>query len=286
MEIIVGKLAGFCFGVNNAVTKAEEILKCEKDVYCIGEIVHNRQVVTRLEELGMKTVENIEEVPNGKSVIFRSHGMPECAYNLAKTKNLKIYDLTCPSVIALHEKVKKMRDEFFIILVGKRGHAENIGTIGFAGENSFILEDENDIIDCYKKYEESNLRNVYVVFQTTFNMKKALELADEIKHEFYETDVIIDNTICNATEQRQKEVKELAINVNKMVIIGGKNSSNTLKLVQISNEFCQNVYHIETGDELNKEMFNKNDKIGIMAGASTPKSSIEEVKIFLESIND
>lgn len=284
MEIIVGKLAGFCYGVNNAVTKAEEIVKREKDVYCIGEIVHNRQVVNKLENIGMKTVENIEEVPDGKSVIFRSHGMPEITYKLAESKKLKVYDLTCPSVIGLHEKVKKKRNDYFIILVGKRGHAENLGTIGFAGENSFILENEDDIIDCYKKYEESNLNKVYVVFQTTFNMKKAEYLAEEIKHEFYETDVIVDNTICNATEQRQKEVKELAKSVNKMVIVGGKNSSNTLKLVQISEEFCQNVYHVETKNELNKDVFDENDVVGIMAGASTPKECIEEVKEFLRQI--
>lgn len=284
MEIVVGKLAGFCFGVNNAVTKAEEIVRKNKEVYCIGEIVHNRQVVENLESLGMKTVENLEDVPNEKIVIFRSHGMPEDAYKKAELKNLKIYDLTCPSVKLLHEKVAKNKDKFFIILVGKKEHPENIGTIGFAGENSFILESEDDIIDCYKKYEESGLKDVYVLFQTTFNMKKAEELAEEIKHEFYETDVIIDNTICKSTEQRQKEVRELAKIVNKMVIIGGKNSSNTLKLVQISKEFCEIVYHVETKEELDETMFNSSDIVGIMAGASTPKVSIEEVKEFLNNI--
>ena len=118
MEIIVGKLAGFCFGVNNAVTKAEEIVKKEKDVYCVGEIVHNRQVVDSLEVLGMKTVDDVKEVPNGKNVIFRSHGMPEEAYRQAELKQLKVYDLTCPSVKLLHDKVIKNKDKFFIILVG------------------------------------------------------------------------------------------------------------------------------------------------------------------------
>lgn len=284
MEIIVGKLAGFCFGVNNAVTKAEEIVKENKDVYCIGEIVHNRQVVEKLESLGMKTVENVEDVPDGKIAIFRSHGMPEEAYKKAELNNLKVYDLTCPSVKLLHEKVSKNKDKFFIILVGKKEHPENIGTIGFAGENSFILESEDDIIDCYKKYEESELKDIYVVFQTTFSLTKAEKISEELKHEFYESDVIIDNTICNATEQRQKEVKELAQNVNKMVIVGGKNSSNTLKLAQISREFCGNVYHVETKEELDLNLFDENDRIGIMAGASTPKSSIEDVKEFLNNI--
>lgn len=284
MEIIVGKLAGFCFGVNNAVTKAEEIVKKEKDVYCVGEIVHNRQVVDSLEALGMKTVDDVKEVPNGKNVIFRSHGMPEEAYRQAELKQLKVYDLTCPSVKLLHDKVIKNKDKFFIILVGKKDHPENIGTISFAGENSFILEDEEDILECYQKYEESGLKDVYVLFQTTFSMNKAEKISEEIKHEFYETDVIIDNTICNATEQRQKEVKEIAQSVDKMVIVGGKNSSNTLKLVQISKEFCRFVYHVETEEELDLKLFEKSDKVGIMAGASTPKVSIENVKIFLNNI--
>lgn len=284
MEIIVGKLAGFCFGVNNAVTKAEEIVKKEKDVYCVGEIVHNRQVVDSLEVLGMKTVDDVKEVPNGKNVIFRSHGMPEEAYRQAELKQLKVYDLTCPSVKLLHDKVIKNKDKFFIILVGKKDHPENIGTISFAGENSFILEDEEDILECYQKYEESGLKDVYVLFQTTFSMNKAEKISEEIKHEFYETDVIIDNTICNATEQRQKEVKEIAQSVDKMVIVGGKNSSNTLKLVQISKEFCRFVYHVETEEELDLKLFEKSDKVGIMAGASTPKVSIENVKIFLNNI--
>ena len=284
MEIIVGKLAGFCFGVNNAVTKAEKIVKKEKEVYCVGEIVHNRQVVESLENLGMKTVENVLDVPNEHVAIFRSHGMPEDAYRQAELKRLKIYDLTCPSVKLLHEKVSKNKDKFFIILVGKKNHPENIGTISFAGENSFILEDVDDILECYQKYEKSGLKDVYVLFQTTFSMNKADIISEEIKHEFYEADVIIDNTICNATEQRQKEVKEVAQNVDKMIIVGGKNSSNTLKLVQISKEFCRFVYHVETEEELDLKLFEKSDKVGIMAGASTPKVSIENVRIFLNNI--
>ena len=255
MEIIIGKLAGFCYGVNNAVTKAEEIVKSEKDVYCVGEIVHNRQVVEKLESFGMKTVENVCEVPNGKTIIFRSHGMPKEAYDEARIKKLKLYDLTCPSVKGLHNKVLKNKDRFFIILVGKKNHPENIGTISFAGDNSFILEDVDDIVECYQKYEESGLKDVYVLFQTTFSMSKAESISEELKHEFYETDVIIDNTICNATEQRQKEVKQIAQNVDKMIIIGGKNSSNTLKLVQISQEFCAKVYHVETKEELDANLF-------------------------------
>ena len=284
MEIIIGKLAGFCFGVNNAVTKAEEIVKKEELVYCVGEIVHNRQVVEKLEALGMKTVENVTDVPDGEVTIFRSHGMPEEAYVEAEKKELKIYDLTCPSVKRLHDKVLKNKDKFFIILVGKKNHPENIGTISFAGENSYILESEEDILDCYQKYETSGLKDIYVLFQTTFSLSKAEKISKELKYEFFETDVVIDNTICQATEQRQKEVKEIAQKVDKMVIIGGKNSSNTLKLVQIAKEFCEYVYHVETEKELDKNEFDNKDRIGIMAGASTPKDSIDEVKKFLENI--
>ena len=119
MEIKVGKLAGFCYGVKNAVDKAEKIADEYDNVYCIGEIVHNEQVVKKLENKGIKFLENIEDVPNNSKVIFRAHGVPKSAYEIAKEKGLEIFDLTCPNVIKLHEKVEKMKKDYFIILVRK-----------------------------------------------------------------------------------------------------------------------------------------------------------------------
>ena len=184
----------------------------------------------------------------------------------------------------LREGHRREENDYFIILLGKVGHAENISTISFAGENSFILESQDDIIDCYKKYEKTSLGKVYILAQTTYNFKKFDKVIEELKENFCEAEIVVDNTICNATELRQNEVEKLSKEFPKMIIIGGKNSSNTAKLVEISKKFCKNVYSIETKEELDEKEFNSNDRVGIMAGASTPYESIKEVVEFLEKI--
>lgn len=281
MEIVIGKTAGFCAGVNHAVKKAEENIKNEK-IYCLGELVHNGQVISKLEKKGMITVNNIEDIPNGSKVIFRAHGEAEKIYIKAEEKNLEIIDLTCGRVKIIHEKVKKEKSKSFIIIVGKPKHPEVIGIKGFAGENSFIIESEDDILDAYMEYEKTQIGRVFVVSQTTFSSEKFDKLQKEIETNFIEADVIVDKTICDATEKRQKETRSLAKDFHTMIIIGGKNSSNTKELVNVAKEECSNVHSIETVEELKNIDFSNIDKIGIMAGASTPQESIEEVKAYLE----
>lgn len=284
MEVIVGKLAGFCPGVENTVKRAKEILQEKGTVYCLGEIVHNGQVIQELEKIGMITVENIEEVPNNSSIIFRAHGEPEYKYEIAKQKNLEIFDLTCGKVTAIHKKVQREREESFIIILGKKKHPEVLGTKGFSGENSYIVESEDDILDAYIEYEKTELGRVYVVAQTTISSKYFDILAEEIEKNFIEAEVVIDKTICNATEIRQKETAEIAKKYNTMIIIGGKNSSNTKELAKIAEENCENVYLIETVDEIKNINFSNISGVGIMAGASTPRESINNVKIYIESL--
>ena len=284
MKIVVGKLAGFCNGVRNAVNIVEKQLE-SGTIYCLGELIHNKQVVDELEKKGMITINNIDEVPNGQSVIFRAHGEKPEVYDRAKQKELNVIDTTCGRVKVIHDKVKKMKDHSFIIIIGKKKHPEIIGTKGFSGENSYVVETEDDILDAYKEYEKANLGQVYVVCQTTISNKIFEKIKDEIENNFVEADIFIDNTICDATELRQKEVSQMSKECNKMIIIGGKNSSNTKELVNIAKENCDNVYGIETVEEIKNEKFSENDKIGIMAGASTPEKSIREVKEFLEGLN-
>ena len=281
MEIIVGKNAGFCSGVEFAVNKAKEN-SSQGDVFCLGEIVHNSQVVQDLEKNGMKTVNQLEEIPDGSTVIFRAHGEPMATYQKAQEKGLKIVDLTCPNVKVIHQKVENAKKESFILMIGIKSHPEILGTAGFAGENSYIIETEDDILDAYKKFEKTNLNKIFVVSQTTFSSQKFDDLADEIQTNFCEADVMIDKTICNSTENRQLEVTKIARNADVMLIIGGKNSSNTRKLFEISSKYCQKTYAIETVEDMTNIIFEANDKIGIMAGASTPKYVVEEVKSFLE----
>lgn len=281
MEVIVGKFAGFCPGVANAVSKAEDELSKGK-TYCLGEIVHNGQVIRSLENKGMITVNNIDDVPNNSKVIFRAHGEAKSVYERAQEKGLEVLDLTCGKVKSIHKKVENYIKNAFIIIIGKKNHPEVIGTKGFAGENSYVIENEDDILDAYIEYEKTNLSLVYIVAQTTFSSKYFDILTEEIKKNFYEADYVIDKTICMATEQKQRETKELAKIVNKMIIIGGKHSSNTKELARLAEENCENVYLVETLEELKDVQFSENNKIGIMAGASTPQSSIDEIRDYLK----
>lgn len=281
MEVVVGKLAGFCPGVSNAVEKALEIASSNKRVYCYGELVHNKQVIEQLEKSGVQTVKKIEEIPNNSIVIFRAHGVKESTYEYAKRKCLDILDLTCGNVKIIHDKVKKARKDSFIIIIGDKNHPENIGTKDFAGENSIVISTSDEILDAYRKFEQSDLYKVYIVSQTTFNMKRFEELTKEIEDNFCEVPVIIDNTICKATELRQNDVEKLSKTMDIIIVIGGKNSANTQKLVEIAKKNCNIVYHIQTKEELKDINFESNIKIGVVAGASTPNDIIKEVEKYL-----
>lgn len=283
MEVIVGKTSGFCFGVDNAVKGAQKVIKDNGSVYCLGEIIHNEQVIKSLEDYGMITVDNLNDIPEGEKVIFRAHGEAKKVYEMAEKKNLKIFDFTCPKVKAIHMKVQREKENSFIIIIGKKNHPEIIGTKGFAGENSYVVESEDDILDAYMEYEKTNLGRVYVFSQTTFSSSKFDKIVEEIQTNFYEADVFVDKTICDSTENRQQETRELSKKVNKMIIIGGKNSSNTKELAKVAEENCNQVYLVQTVDDLNGVEFSSEDKIGIMAGASTPEKSIKQIVDFFKA---
>lgn len=284
MEVIVGKYAGFCGGVKLAVQKTEEAVSNNKEVFCLGEVVHNKQVIEDLENKGLKIVKDISEVPDGAKMIIRAHGEREEIYNIAQDRNIEIIDTTCGNVKLIHNKVKNAREDSFIIVLGEKGHAEVIGTLGFAGNNSYVIQDEDDIIDAYMEFENTELSKVYVVAQTTFSMNKFDILEKEIYTNFIEADVVVDKTICNATEIRQSECEEISKIVDYMIVIGGKNSANTRKLVDISNKNCTNVYFVQTLVDLKDVFFDNTKKVGIMAGASTPQRIIEEIEYYIKSI--
>lgn len=276
MEIITGKTAGFCFGVRNAVENALKTVAEEKDVYCLGELTHNKQVMKKIENHGAKIVENIDEIPNNSIVIIRAHGVAPETYNMANNKNLKIVDLTCPKVIKIHEQAEEYKNNgYYTFLIAEKIHPEAIGTIGFCGENSFVIENKEMIEEAVKKYKNSNCEKVAVLAQTTFSMQKFDDIIEILEQEIPEIE--INKTICNATNLRQTETIELAQNVDLMIVIGGKNSSNTKKLFEISSNNCKNALLIETYEELDKEYIEQFEKIGVMAGASTPKESIDDV---------
>lgn len=285
MEIIVGKLSGFCSGVEYTVISAyKELEHSNNSIYCLGEIVHNERVIEDLKTKGMIFVQNIDDVPNNSKVIFRAHGERKEIYGKAKEKNIEVIDLTCGKIRVIRNKIQRMLDDSFIIIIGKKNHPETVGTISYCGEKCFVVENEFDINDAFQKFKLSNLSKVYVVSQTTFSMYEFDKLSDMLKKQFSDAETIIDCTICDATEKRQQETIELSKVTDIMIIIGGRNSSNTKELANLAMQHCKEVYLIQSVDDLEGKIFDKDSKIGIMAGASTPKVSLDEVVDYLNKM--
>ena len=285
MEIILGKTAGFCYGVKRAVDGAKEELKNGEIVYGLGEIVHNQNVIKELEKLGMQFIENIEEA-KGKTII-RAHGVPKQIYEKAEKNKIKLIDYTCPKVLKIHQIANEYASKgYYIFLLGNKKHPEIVGTLSFCGENTFIIEKEDDVIKALDELEKSEIKKALMIAQTTYNLEKFYIIEEVIKNEIpKDIELIVKNTICQATEIRQKETEEMAKEVDFMIIIGGKNSSNTLKLYDIAKKHCNKAILIEDEKMLDTKKININDKIGIMAGASTPKENIEKVIQKLKEID-
>lgn len=276
MRIIIGKAAGFCFGVENAVTKAEEEAKKNKKISCLGELVHNTQVTDELAKKGIKFIDNIEQA--NKRVIIRSHGVEKQIYDKAKQLGIELVDLTCPKVLHIHKLAQEYSKKgYYIFLIGKKKHPEMIGTVSFCGDYYYVIEDESYINQAIEEFRKTNKEKLLIIAQTTYSLEKFEEIVDKIKENIKENNIEIKNTICNATKQRQEETEKLAKQVGTMIIVGGKHSSNSNKLYELAKKFGKNVMFVETEEELDIEKFDKESVVGIMAGASTPKKSIEKV---------
>lgn len=286
MEIIIGKTAGFCFGVANAVNKTEEFLNEYEDTYCLGELVHNKQVIQELENKGLKIIKDIKQAK--QNVIIRAHGEPKETYEEAKKLGVNILDLTCPKVLKIHSIATEYSNEgYYILLIGQKDHPETIGTISYCGKKSDIIETEDDIKKSLDKFYNSNIKKLAIISQTTFSLEKFNHIIISIKEKIdldNKIELEIKNTICNATKLRQEETEQIASVVDMMIIIGGKHSSNTNKLYQISNKLCKHCVLIETKEELDLNSIKKYNKVGIMAGASTPQKSINSVVEMFQEI--
>ena len=279
MEVILGKSAGFCYGVKRAVDGAKHELKKAKGntIYCLGEIVHNKQVIKDLEEKGLVFIENINE-SKGETIV-RAHGIKKEIYRLAKKLKINLKDFTCPNVLKIHKIAEEhAKKGYYIFLCGNKNHPENIGTLSFCGDNVSVIETEEDVADAMNLLKKSKIEKLLVILQTTYSVERFKKIEKLIKEYIPENvKLVIKNTICHATELRQKETEEIAKKVQYMIIIGGANSSNTKKLFEIGKTNCKNCVCIETVNDLDLNIINKYEKIGIMAGASTPQDLIEEV---------
>ena len=281
MKIYIADHAGFCFGVKRAVEIAENTLSQlnqDEKIYSLGPLVHNPQVVEKFNKKGLKVIDNTDELDNGK-VIIRSHGISGNLQKRLEDKNLELIDGTCPYVKAVHNKVKSYHEKGYkIVIIGDKNHPEVIGINGWCNDEGIVINSEE---------EANNMPNydkICVVSQTTNTQEKFQKLSDIISKKGKEVKIF--NTICNATYQRQSACEELAKKVDVMIVIGGYHSSNTNKLAEISRKYCNNVYHVETPDELPLHEIAKFNTVGITAGASTPDWIIEEVIKTLENFNN
>ena len=274
MQIIIGKTAGFCFGVKNAVDNTIEELNKGKQVYCLGELVHNKQVTEELISKGVIFINDIEEAKDMS--IIRAHGVPEEVYEKAEELKIELKDLTCPKVLAIHKlAVKYNKENYYIFLVGQKTHPETIGTISFCGKTSSIIEELEDIETAVEEFKKSNLEKTVVLAQTTISLEKFNKIVEELKKHI--ENIEVRNTICASTKQRQEETEEISKKVECMIIVGGKHSSNSNKLYELAKKNCKNVFFAQTKEDLELEKIKKFKSLGIMAGASTPQKSVSEI---------
>ena len=282
MEVKVAKTAGFCFGVQRAVDKVYELIgSCPDRLFTLGPIIHNEEVVNDLEKKGVRVAseDDLRTLPEGSTVVIRSHGVGKEVYDHLEEYGLSYVDVTCPFVLKIHRIVEKeSRAGAHIVIIGDPDHPEVVGICGWCMGPYTVIRTEQDALDFVFPID----KNICIVSQTTFNYNKFKDLVEILREKRYDNTVLnilnILNTICNATEERQREAKSIAGEVDTMLVVGGRHSSNTQKLFEICKKECGNTYYIQTPVDLDSEMFHRSSYVGITAGASTPKKIIEEVQ--------
>ena len=277
MKIELAKTAGFCFGVKRAVETVYKQLEqnADKKIYTYGPIIHNEEVIKDMEQKGitvLRTEEELKKIKDG-IVIIRSHGVPKYICDYLEEKKIQYIDATCPFVKKIHNIVmEESTKDSHIIIIGNSSHPEVEGIKGWSGQQVTIISNVEDA----EKFSLEHGKKICVVAQTTYNYNKFKELVEIISKKGY--DIIVLNTICSATKERQEEASDIAKRVDAMIVIGDKHSSNTQKLFEICNHACNNTYYIQTLDDLDMNQLRSVETVGITAGASTPNNIIEEVQ--------
>ncbi|WP_443658169.1 4-hydroxy-3-methylbut-2-enyl diphosphate reductase [Dorea sp.] len=278
MNVELAKTAGFCFGVKRAVdTVYQQIEQYRGEkIFTYGPIIHNEEVIKDLRSHGVEVLNDEEELKTADAdvVVIRSHGVAKYIYDILEERGITCVDATCPFVKKIHKIVaEKSAEGSYIVIVGNGEHPEVQGIRGWAGEQVTVVQTPEDA-ERFELPEKD--QKVCIVAQTTFNYNKFKELVEIISKKRY--DIVVLNTICNATKERQTEARQIAARVDAMVVIGDKRSSNTQKLFEICKEECLNTYYIQTLDDLDINQLRSVESVGITAGASTPNKIIEEVQ--------
>ncbi len=280
MKIVRAQSSGFCFGVRNAVTKAYDLIEdnkknnSEEPMYMLGELIHNKIVINELNEGGMKTVNELDDIPEGSRVMIRAHGVPPQIIDQLELKKCEVIDCTCPFVSKIHKLAKKAASEGSnIIIAGSANHPEVVGIVGEASGKAVVIESPEQAESM--EFDEGK----WVIYsQTTYSVDKFKKICDILKNKIANFEIF--DTICITTENRQKEAESLAAEVDVMLVIGSSNSSNTMKLFDVCSSRCGETYLIEQPGDVLKVMRNRHLKdltVGVTAGASTPERIIREV---------
>ncbi len=278
MEVRLAKSAGFCFGVKRAVDTVYEQISNNGKIYTYGPIIHNEEVVSDLAQRGVQvlnTPEELDALQEG-TVIIRSHGISREMQEKIESKKLKCIDATCPFVKRIHNIVSRESESGSqIIIVGNSGHPEVEGIMGWCKKPAIVVE----TVEEAEKIDKTEAEKLCIVSQTTFNYSKFEDIVEIFQKKGYNVNVV--NTICNATEERQTEAREIAKQADIMIVIGGRHSSNTRKLYEICSKECSHTYYIQTLEDLHLEIPESAHLVGITAGASTPNNIIEEVQNYV-----
>ena len=277
LEIIIAKDAGYCFGVRDAVSVAFEAAEEEGSVYMLGDIVHNEQVVQDLASAGAKVINSIENIPEAAPVLFRAHGTPVDIWKDAGQKNVRIIDATCPLVREIHNEVRNISaDGRQVIIIGDHGHDEVVG-IASQVKDPIIVATPEEASDLRK------MRKAGVVCQSTQMIENVQAIVNILMTKVYDLHFV--NTICFPTKRNHEQIKELASEVDVMVVIGSFTSANSKRLTQLALERNPNSYQVTCGADVKPEWFRGASKVGISAGASTPDYLISEVKHAVEELS-
>ncbi|MDD6174449.1 MAG: bifunctional 4-hydroxy-3-methylbut-2-enyl diphosphate reductase/30S ribosomal protein S1 [Firmicutes bacterium] len=275
MEITLAKSAGFCFGVRRAVETVERLLREGRTVCTLGPIIHNPQLVAELEQRGVRAVNAPADVPAGATLVLRSHGIPAGTMQEIRERGILFEDATCPFVAKIHRIVQQASAEGkWILIAGDRKHPEVIGIQSHCPDCSSVFGESCELDDLLKTLQKNGITSVCVVAQTTFRMEEWKNCLKKIKMVY--TNAAVFDTICNATAERQSEAAQLAAASDAMIVIGGRQSSNTAKLFEICRAECPS-YLVETAAELPLDKLRSAGRIGVTAGASTPVGIIKEV---------
>lgn len=269
MKVLLADKAGFCFGVKRAISTAFEAA-AGGNVYCLGPLIHNPQEVERLRQAGVKTVEDFTALKPGDFLIIRSHGVPPRVLVQAREKGLRIIDLTCPFVGKAQRDAESLHKEGYqVVVVGEKKHPEVQSILGYAGDNAVVVETVEEV-DGLKR-----LSRVGIVAQTTQSYSNFSEIVLRLLGLSKELKVF--NTICNSTKERQDAARLLAGRVDVMLVVGGRNSANTSRLVSVCRKEGKPTYHIEVADEIQPAWLEGATTVGVTAGASTPDWVVEGV---------